>query len=167
MKVTYRHTFNTDVDTYWTKIFFNQEYNERLFRDALKFEYELIELKEEPDGTRRRRVRIEPKTDAPAVVKKLIGDSIGYLEEGTFNPTSKKWLYKITTTKMSDKISTAGTFWVEPRGDKQIERICEVELNVKIPLVGGEIEKFIAKTTADSYEKAWQFTNQFIAQKGF
>lgn len=166
MKATYKHTFNTDLDTYWSKIFFSTEYNEKLFREVLKFHYELLELTGEPGGPRRRRVRIEPKTEAPAVVKKLIGDSIGYLEEGSFDPVTKKWSYKITTSKMADKISISGLFWAEPRGDKKIERICEVDLNVKVPLVGGEIEKFIAKTTADSYEKAWQFTNQYIAQNG-
>lgn len=166
MKVTYKHTFNTDVDTYWSKIFFDREYNERLFRDVLGFQYELLELTEEPSGVRRRRVRIEPKTDAPAVVKKLVGDSIGYVEEGSFDPKTKKWSYRITTTKMSDKISITGLFWAESRGDKKIERICDVDLNVKIFGVGGAIEEFIGKTTGDSYEKAHAFTNKFIAEKG-
>ncbi|MCS6899828.1 MAG: DUF2505 domain-containing protein [Myxococcales bacterium] len=166
MKATYRHTFHTDLDTYWSKIFFSTEYNEKLFREVLKFNYELLELTGEPGGPRRRRVRIEPKTEAPAVVKKLIGDSIGYVEEGSFDPTTKKWSYQITTSKMADKISISGLFWAEPRGEKKIERICEVDLHVKVPLVGGEIEKFIAKTTGDSYEKAWKFTNDYIAQHG-
>gem|GEM_PF-40330 len=166
MKATYKHTFNTDVDTYWSKIFFSTDYNERLFRDVLKFQYELVELTGEPGGPRRRRVRIEPKTEAPAVVKKLIGDSIGYLEEGSFDPAARKWTYKITTSKLTEKISINGTFWAEPRGDKKIERICEVELKVDIFGVGGAIEKFIAETTGQSYEKAWQFTNQYIAEKG-
>jgi uncharacterized protein (TIRG00374 family) len=166
MKATYKHTFNTDIDTYWNQIFFNPEYNEKLFREVLKFNYELLELTGEPGGPRRRRVRIEPKTEAPAVIKKLIGDSIGYLEEGSFDPAAKKWSYKITTSKMTDKISISGLFWAEPRGEKKIERICEVDLNVKVFGVGGTIEEFIAKTTGDSYEKAWQFTNQYIASKG-
>jgi hypothetical protein len=166
VKTTFKHIFNTDVDTYWSKIFFDREYNNKLFHEILKFEYELLELTEEPSGVRRRKVRIEPKTDAPAMIKKLVGDSIGYVEEGTFDPKAKKWNYKISTTKLTDKISISGTFWVEPRGEKRVERICEVDLNVKVFGVGGTIEEFIAKTTGDSYEKAWQFTNQYIASKG-
>lgn len=164
MKVTYKHVFNTDLDTYWSKIFFNPEYNKKLFTEVLKFKYEVVEFTEEPGGVRRRKVRIEPNTEAPAVVKKLIGDSIGYLESGEFNPTTRKWHYKIVTTKLADKVSINGTFWAEPRGEKKIERICEVDLKVDIFGVGGAIEKFIADTTGQSYEKAWAFTNQFIAQ---
>ena len=75
MKFTVRHIFNTDIDTYWSKIFFDREYNQRLFVDALSFPvYEVLELTEEPNGVRRRKVRTEPKADAPAVVTKLIGD---------------------------------------------------------------------------------------------
>jgi hypothetical protein len=167
MKFTVRHIFNTDIDTYWSKIFFDREYNQRLFVDALSFPvYEVLELTEEPNGVRRRKVRTEPKADAPAVVTKLIGDSIGYVEEGVFDPAARRWAYKVTTSKLSDKIQIAGSFWVEPRGEHKIERICEIDCNVKIFGVGGAIEGFIEKSTRDTYEKATAFTNKYIAEKG-
>lgn len=167
MQFTVRHTFQTDIDTYWSKIFFDREYNEKLFRGALGFPvYDVLELTEPADGARTRRVKIEPKADAPAVVKKLIGDSIAYVEEGRFDPTARKWSYKITTTKLSDKISISGTFWAEPRGEHVIERICVVDCSVKVFGVGGAIETFLEKSTRDSYEKAAEFTNRYIAEKG-
>ena len=60
-----------------------------------------------------------------------------------------------------------GTFWVEPRGDKKIERICECEVQVKIFGVGGVVESFIEKTTRESYEKTAAFTNRWLAEKGY
>jgi hypothetical protein len=167
MQFTIRHTFNTDIDTYWSKIFFDKEYNQRLFIDALQFRgYEVLEYTEAADGGRVRRVRTEPNTEAPAIVTKLIGESISYTEEGKFDPASRRWTYKITTSKLADKISIAGTFWAEVKGDKKIDRVCVVDCNVKVFGVGGAIEGFIEKSTRDSYEKAAAFTNKDIAEKG-
>ncbi len=59
-----------------------------------------------------------------------------------------------------------GTLWVEPRGEKKIERICEVELEVNVFGIGGVVEKFIADTTRESYEKTALYTNDFLARKG-
>jgi hypothetical protein len=167
VKFTVRHVFNTDVDTYWNEIFFSPEYNERLYREALGFkDFAVLELTGERGQRRTRKMRTEPAAEAPAVVKKLIGDSLSYTESGSFDPAAKVWTYTIQTSKLSDKVHIGGRLWAEPRGDKKLERCAEIEVDVKIFGVGGTIEKFIEKTTRDSYENATRFTNQFIAEKG-
>jgi hypothetical protein len=165
VKFTVRNTFNTSPDSYWNKMFFDEEYNRRLYMEGLSFKgFEMLELGGEPGGKRTRKMRTEPKSDAPAVVKKLIGDSLTYTESGTFDPATKVWTYTIVTSKLPDKIRIGGRLWAEPRGDK-MERIAEIEIEVKIPVVGGTVEKFVEKTTRESYEKATKFTNDFIAEK--
>lgn len=164
---TIRHTFNTDIGSYWPKVFFDPEYNERLYKDALAFAfYDVLEQKEEPGGVITRRMRTEPKSDAPIIVKKLIGDSLRYTESGRFDPAKKRWAYNIVPSKLADKIHIAGEFWVEPRGDKSIERYCDCDIQVRIFGVGGAVESFIEKTTRENYEKAARFTNDFIREKG-
>jgi hypothetical protein len=111
-------------------------------------------------------MKTEPKTQTPAVVEKLIGGSITYSETGRFDAKTGKWTYDITTSKLSDKIKISGTLWVEPRGEKKIERFCEIDIEVKVFGVGGTIEKFVADTTRESYEKTGRFTNAWIAKKG-
>ena len=165
MEATIRHTFDTDQDTYWTKVFFNREYNTRLFAEALGFGYEVLSFEEEPNGVRRRKVRIEPRAEMPGFMKKLIGDGIQYLEEGSFDPVKKLWTYKVTTSKLTEKIQISGTFFAEPKGDKKVDRVCVLTVNVKIPLVGGKVEEFIIKTTRDSYDKVQVFTNKFIVSE--
>jgi hypothetical protein len=167
VKFTVRHVFNTDVDTYWNQIFFNPEYNERLYKQALGFkDFQILELTGEPGQRRTRKMRTEPKAEAPAVVKKLIGDSLSYTETGSLDPATKIWTYAIQTSKLSDKVHIGGRLWAESRGDKKLERIAEIEIEVKIFGVGGVVEKFIESTTRESYENATRFTNQFIAEKG-
>jgi hypothetical protein len=56
--------------------------------------------------------------------------------------------------------------WVEPRGDKKVERVVEVDSTVKVFGVGGMIEKLIENATRQSYDQAAAFTNQWIASKG-
>jgi hypothetical protein len=162
MEATIRHTFNTDAETYWTKVFFSRDYNTRLFAEALGFGYEILSLEEEPNGVRRRKVRIEPKADMPGFMKKLVGDGIQYVEEGSFDPTKKLWSYKVTTSKLSEKINISGTFFAEPKGEKQVDRVCVLNVVVKIPLVGSSVEEFIIRTTRESYDKVQVFTNKYI-----
>jgi hypothetical protein len=167
-KFVCRNVFETDPETFWSKVFFDDEYNRGLYLKGLGFKsYEPIELKEEPDGTKRRRFRTEPQSDAPAVVKKLVGDSLSYVETGSFDPKTKVWTYKVETSKLGEKVRISGRYWVEARGPKTLERCCEVEIAVDVFGVGGIVEGFIESTTRDSYEKATAYTNQFLRSKGY
>lgn len=162
-----RNIFNTDPDTFWAKVFFDAEYNRGLYLDGLGFKsYEPVSLEEKPDGSKVRRFRTEPKTEAPAVVTKLIGGSLVYEETGTFDAKAKVWTYQVRTSKMADKVRIGGRYWLESRGDKRLERICEVDISVDVFGVGGVVESFIEKTTRETYVKATDFTNAFIAKHG-
>lgn len=166
MKFTVRNVFNCSVETYWRSIFFSPEYNERLYREALGFKgFELVELTGEPGSDRHRVLKTEPAADAPAVVKKLIGDSLTYVETGDWDAKTRLWTYEIATNKLADKLRIGGHLYAEPKGEDRCERIAEIEIEVKIFGVGGAVEKFIEKTTRDSYVKATAFTNAFIAEK--
>lgn len=126
----------------------------------------MLEFEELPNGVRRRKLFLEPQGSAPAFIHKLVGDSIGYYEEGTFDPHRRIWSYRITLNKLADKARIAGEFWVEPRGPKQVERICDVDVNIDIFGVGGMVERFIESQTRANYEKATEFTNAWIRERG-
>ena len=111
-------------------------------------------------------MRTEPAADGQAMVRKLIGESLTYTERGAWDPGTALWSYDIELNKLTDKVSIGGTIRAEPRPEGRCERIAEIEIHVKVPLVGGALERFIEKTTRDSYVKAAKFTNDFIAEKG-
>lgn len=166
MRFRCQNVFHCDAETYWTKVFFDPEYNKGLYTGTLGFKaFEILELTGEPGGDRTRKMFTEPKSEAPAVVTKLIGGGLSYTETGRFDAKTQKWTYSIATNKLSEKVRIGGTLWVEPRGEKKIERICEVDLEVNVFGVGGAIEKFIADTTRESYEKTAKYTNEFLARK--
>jgi hypothetical protein len=162
-KFTIRHTFDVDPETFWTKTFKSAEFNKELYLKGLEFKgYDILEDKVDGDGKLHRRVRTEPKADAPAAVRKVLGDSLSYVEEGVLDPTTNRYKYKITPSKLANKVSIKGELWVEPRGDKRCERIVDVSIDVDVFGVGRIIESFVEKTTRDSYDKATDYTRTYL-----
>ncbi|MDH5675615.1 MAG: DUF2505 domain-containing protein [Myxococcales bacterium] len=167
MRSTIRHTFNTDIDTFWNRIFFDRVFNESLFRDHLHFtRYEIVELERSDDGSVRRRVECVPPAEIPGPLKKVLGESAGYTEVGRFDPSRRRFEVEVIPNVAADKIKSRVAIWAEPRGDKQIERVVEMDTTVKIFGVGKMAEGFIDKQARQSYQTAADFTNRWIADKG-
>jgi hypothetical protein len=65
---------------------------------------------------------------------------------------------------LADKLSIKGEMWTEPAGEGKIRRIFKADVTCKIFGIGGMIEKRIVSDLEKSYDKAAQFTNQYIAE---
>ena len=165
MKFEMKHSFACDEDTFWNKLFFDEEYNRRLFREGLDFAvYEPLELKDEGGGNKFRRVKTQPKAQMPAPVQKILGEPVS-IEEGRFDATARRWSFKLIPHKMADKISIAGEFRMKPTA-AGIERHASFEIKVDIFGVGGIVEGFIEKQIRESYDKGATFTSRFLQEKG-
>jgi hypothetical protein len=166
-EITLRHEFDCDEETYWEKITFDPEFNRRLYLEVLRFPgYDLLEQKDD-DDKRTRRVRIDPPLgNLPGPVKKAIGDKFSYVEEGTFDKTTRRYRFKITPSTMADKTKNFGELWVEKMGDKKIARVARVTVEVKVFMVGGMVEEKISHDLKHSYEEAAKFTREFLKEKG-
>ncbi|MBD3163119.1 MAG: DUF2505 family protein, partial [Candidatus Latescibacteria bacterium] len=100
-----RHTFDMNEDAFWNETFFDTEFNRTLYLERLGFARWEIEKEEElPDGSKTRRVRVEPKSEIPSALKKFVGEGLNYLEEGTWDPRKKRYTFRIEPSKMKDKI---------------------------------------------------------------
>ena len=167
MRYTIKHTIETDIDTFWNKVFFEPEFNRRLFTEHLGFtSYQVLEDRTDPDGVRHRRVECVPKVELPAPARKVFGDNLGFVEVGRYDPAVKRYYVQVLPKTGGDKIKTATEIWVEPTGDKRCERIVSVDNSVKIFGIGTLIEGFIEQQTRDSYAKGAEYTNRFIREQG-
>jgi hypothetical protein len=166
-EVTLRHEINTDEDTYWAKCVFDADFNKKLYIDALKFpQWKLLDSKDD-DTKIWRKVQVDPPTgDMPAAVKKVIGDRLSYVEEGTWDRKTKRYSFKVTPSTMAEKTKVAGEMWTEKLGDKKIVRITKINVEVKVFMVGGLVEDRIISDLRSSYDKGTVFTNQYIAENG-
>lgn len=166
MKYRISHIINTDPDTFWKRIFFDDAYNDALYRQHLGFKYQVLESQERPDGTLYRRVETCPNVEIPAAVRKVVGDVISYVEQGTFDPKTGRYVVEVIPSAVPDKIKTHAEAWVEDRGNKRCERIIDLTNEVKIFGVGKLVEKHIEQQTRKSYDEAANFTNRWIAEQG-
>ncbi len=166
--VVLRHEMNCDEETYWEKCVLNAEYNRRLFLEELKFlKYELVEQTDAGD-TVTRRVKAEPEAgNMPGPMKKAIGDSLGYVEEGTYDRKKKLYTFRTIPAAFPDKVKIGGTMRCERLSEKKIARITDVKVEVKIFMIGGMIEDRITADLKRSYSKAAEFTNTWVREKGY
>jgi len=160
------HIYNCSEDTFWNQIFFDQEYNRRLFKEALEFPvYEQTEFKE-TDSEVRRSIKVVPKLGPmPGPLKAVIGEGIGYVENGVLDKKTRRYTIDITPNKLADKVTIKGKMFTEPKGDGKCNRVFECTVTAKIFGVGGMLEKRVLSDMQESYAKGAKFTNEYIAEK--
>lgn len=166
-EVRIEHIYNCDPDTVWDKFFFEEEYNRRLFKEELKFPaFEEISH-EETDAEIRRSVNVVPDLGPlPGPLKALVGDGLGYREDGILDKVTKRYRTIITPNKMADKVTIRGEMWLEPAGAGKCKRIFICSITAKIFGVGGMLEKTTIENMKKSYEVGADFTNRYLAEKG-
>jgi hypothetical protein len=166
-EVTLRHEIDTDEDTFWSKICFDEAFNKKLFEGALKFPgWKVLESKED-DTKILRKIQVDPPVgDLPGAVKKVIGDKLAYTEEGTFDKKAKRYSFKVTPSTLAEKTKVSGELWVEKISDKKIRRMCRMSVEVKVFMVGGMVEDRILADLRSSYDNSTSFTNQYIKDNG-
>jgi hypothetical protein len=163
MKTTLRNTFDISPDAYWKDIFFNHDFLERMYKEALAC-VSVAFLEDTGDSAqgRTRRFTFTQKLDAPGPIRKLFGETTTMEERGQFDVASKRWRFTMLPDRMADKVRITGETWLSPVGDGKVERVDELDYAVSIFGVGGLVEKFMASATAESFEKQVAFTREYI-----
>ncbi|HEX4341038.1 MAG TPA: DUF2505 domain-containing protein [Polyangiaceae bacterium] len=160
------HDINASEDTFW-KVFFDKEYNEELFLKALAFDsWKLVSLDETADRIERVVDAIPKVGDLPGPLKKLVENGVGYRERATFTRADKRMKMVVEPTVMADKLSVSGVVHTERTGDNSCRRIYDAVVNAKVFGIGGMIENRILADIKQSYDKAAEFTNRWIKEKG-
>jgi len=162
------HDFDCSEETYWEKVFFDEEYNRRLFYDELRFpEWRVLEEKDE--GARRiRTLRAQPPIeDLPGPLKAIVGDGAGYEERGVYERATHRYEAKVTPNRMADRVTVTLAMTTEKLGEKRCRRIVTGSVTAKIFMVGALLEQKMIADLTRSYEKSAGFTNKFLGEKGW
>jgi hypothetical protein len=167
VRYTIKQTIETDIDTFWNKLFFDAEFNRSMFVDHLGFTlYKVLEERTDPDGTRHRRVECTPKVELPGPARKVFGDGFSYVEVGRFDPGTRRYTVQVLPKVAADKIKTSSEIWVEALGEKRCERVVSIDNSVKVFGIGTLLEGYVEQQTRDLYAKSAEFTNRWIREKG-
>jgi len=165
MKLTAKHVIDTTPETFFDEIFFDRDFNEKLFRDVLEMKGFDIEALEDDGERRRKRIRVTPKQEGPAFVRKAFKGELSYTEDGSWSRGDGVYRYTTTTSVLSERIRISGTVAATPLGDDKCERVIDVSIDVKVPLIGTKLEKFVGDQLRSSFDKGAKFTNEWLADR--
>jgi hypothetical protein len=161
------HRFNCSEESFWTKVFFDPDYNRRLFLEYLKFTA-WRELRTEDRGDKVERVveAVPPIGDLPGPLKAVVGDGAGYEERGLFDRKTHRYEATVVPNRLADKITVKIAISTVADGPENCKRIAQGSVIAKIFGVGGLLEKKMIADLEKSYAKSADFTNAFVAEKG-
>lgn len=161
------HTFNCSEETFWTKLFFDDEYNRRLFLERLKFAgWKVTKHQEAGDKVERIVEAIPPIGDLPGPLKAVVGEGAGYEERGTLDRGAHRYTAEVVPNRLADKIHVRIEISTVADGPERCKRIAKGSVTAKIFGVGGLLEKKMIADLEKSYAKSAEFTNAFVAEKG-
>jgi hypothetical protein len=164
MKVVMSHPFDCTPDTFWRRIFFDDEYNRALFVGELGFPAWEVRKLERTDARVDRTVFITPQQKGPEVLRKVISGTLSYEEIGTWTASDGVYRFRTVPNSMAEKTRIEGTIRAKPVGADRMERQLELDVEVKVMLVGGTIEKFLAGEIRSNYDHGAAFTRRWIAE---
>lgn len=150
MKLHVRHTFPCDIETFWASYF--DETLEAELEAASPMDREILEEREE-DGVQIRRLRFTTRKPLPGMLRGVLGsDKLTYEQETRHALAGHRLTWRIIPPVQADRIKAEGTFEVTaaPGG---CARVIDGVVEVRVPLVGGQIEKLIVNTVTEGYEK--------------
>ncbi len=161
------HVFGCSQKTFWEQVFFDAEYNRRLFYDELHFvEWTELEQTHENDRVRRVARALPPPPDLPGPLKAALAGGVGYEERGVYERATNRYDARVKPNSLSDRVSVELEFHTEPVGDDKCKRIVIGRINARVMLIGGLLEQRMVTDLTRSYEQSASFTNRFLAEKG-
>lgn len=162
MAIQMRDHFACSPSDYWHKVFLREDFQRALYTQGLGFGgYTVDKDERDPDGAVRRVVRVRPPL--PKILEKVLGGA-GYTETGHFDPVAHRYTFEIIPAGAGGRVKVSGAYWTEP-SEGGCERCADVQFSVRIPGIGGRIQKAMESMTAENQHKGVAFTRTWIAER--
>lgn len=160
------HVYDCSAEVFWTKIFLDDEYNRKLFLDALHYTDWKVLRSEERGHEVHRVIECTPAlpSDLPGALKRLLGDGLGYEEHGVLDREKQRYRVDVKPRSLASKMTITGELSTEPLGPHSCRRIYVPKVEARVLGVGGMIEQRLLDDIEKSYNKSAQFTNRWIAE---
>ncbi len=159
------HDFECSEETFWSRIFFDLEFNRRMYLEWLGFEVWEELAHSEDDASVHRTIRVVPKvTELPGPIRAVLGERLEYRELGTWDRRTRRYRYEVKSATLGDKLKVEGELWCEPLGAERCRRHFVVNVEVKVFGIGGLIEKRLVADLQQNYEASSRHTQEFLAK---
>jgi hypothetical protein len=153
-----------DPATCW-EIFESDAFRERL-QERARLKQKILEERTE-GGITFKKIRTEPERELPAVAAKLLGASkLSYVQSNRLDVANNRLDWTVQMDVMSDRVEVKGQTRVEPLPSGGCRRVVDGEINVRVRLVGGQIEKAVVAEFEKSMERAVEIARELIRERG-
>src|SRR5688572_25085183 len=137
-------------ETFWTRLFFDPEYNSGLYQ-ALGFQpFEVLALEQREGGRIRRLLRAEPPVNAPGLLKRKLSARLSYLDDGEFDPATQTWTFTNESNVAKGSSKIGGTIRAEPTAEGTLQ-VIELEVSISAFGLGAIAERVVERNMRDSY----------------
>ncbi len=158
--------YRISADTYWRELCLNLDYQERLYRDALNcFGMQVVQLDGTYETGQKRKLRFQKRIDAPAAIRKLVGETVLLEEVSEWDPKARTWSFKMVQAALSDRLDIGGVIRVE----EHAEGVTQLSHNIvtcRIFGIGGIVEHFVSKQSTEASADKAAFTRKYIEERG-
>jgi len=144
------------ADHLWA-ILHTPEYEALVARALGLAEYREIERREEPDAVHRR-IEARPRALSPALqrtLRRIAGvSSASYVEEQWRSRTARSVRFRAVPSVLADRVRVEGTVRIEPLDEASCRRVLEGTVEVRIPVLGGMLERTVVSAAVEAYGRA-------------
>jgi hypothetical protein len=163
-RVHIEHVYHCSESVFW-QLFFNDEFNQRLFKEGLGFpQYEQLSFEETAEEIRRV-TSVRPRVgQLPGPLKKVVGEGIGYREHGVFDKRTRRFSLHVVANKMPDRLTVEGVLFTEPLDQDRCRRLFDAAVQARVFGVGKLLENRLIADLQANYSDSADFTNRYLAQ---
>ncbi len=162
-QVVIEHRFPISADHY-LQMLLNPDFDNALM-SHIRVAKQLLSKQDTPDGFIER-TQCTPQRDLPSGLARVTKGFESYVEVRNWNLKNRlnNWHEEIPV--MADRVKIHGTFEIREDGPDACRRIVIANFDIKVPLIGGQIEAFLADELQKTFVKIKDFCDSYIAQKG-
>jgi hypothetical protein len=166
MQTERREQFPIPADRYWQDLCLNLDFQERLFREGLGCETIEVVRNEGSYGVGlHRHLRFVKASNAPAALRKVLGEKVTVEEIGEFDPHHQRWSFRILPGVMADKLAIEGTITLEDGGNGSVVEVVQQTFVCSLFGIGGLVERFIAKSLEEGERARARYAQTYIREK--
>ncbi|MBI1948033.1 MAG: DUF2505 family protein [Deltaproteobacteria bacterium] len=146
--------------------YFAEDFNDAVAAISGLKSRKLVEEHIEPDGTRVRRVRMQPSARIPPPIDRVIGSAtVAWDEVQRYHP-SEHLLHFHVESRAAERVRMAGVIRFLEDGDG-VRRVIDAELTITAPLgLGALIERFVIAETDRGYRRMGEFLQRWLDEHG-
>lgn len=144
-------SFPKDAAAVITKVL-DSDFQRQLYL-ALGYQDWVEERRAEASGSIERVLRVTPRLEIPALIRKTFGETTAYREFQTWKPDKRSYLWRVEF-ELSRRVEVFGECSFTSRGENSCSRSISANIKVDVPFVGGKIEDYLRRETIRTQTEA-------------